>query len=206
VQNLENLEVFMNQIHVGAEQFRRQLTDWLSRVGYGADHIIVERHGSPIAVMVPFQFYEEATTQMQRVIRERQPTYNTTTYMTTTESVTPTVSNNGYEQKAVLTLQEAASYLQLPVETVAQQAEAGEIPGRRVDDTWRFLKAAIDRWLYQDSRQIFLQQAGAFADDETLPLLLQQIYEARGRYEIDPDTDNTGDDEQDEQALAQEAA
>jgi excisionase family DNA binding protein len=98
--------------------------------------------------------------------------------------------NNPYEQNTVLTLNEAAAYLQLPIETVAQQAEAGQIPGRRIDDSWRFLKAAINRWLYQDSRQVFLQQAGAFADDETLPLLLQQIYEARGRYEIDPDDIN----------------
>jgi len=175
----------MNQIHVGAEQFRRQLTDWLSRVGYGADHIIVERHGSPIAVLVPFPFYEEATSQAPQIIRERRPTYNTTNYMTTVESTKPGMSNYGDEPKAVLTLQEAASYLQLSAETVAQQAEAGQIPGRRVDNTWRFLKAAIDRWLYQDSRQIFLQQAGAFADDETLPMLLQQIYEARGHYEVD---------------------
>lgn len=174
----------MNQIQVGAEQFRRQLTDWLSRVGYGADHIIVERHGSPIAVLVPFSFYEEATAQTPQVIRERRPVYNTTNYMTSAEAMTPIMSNFGQEAKAVLTLQEAASYLQLSAETVAQQAEAGQIPGRRVDNTWRFLKAAIDRWLYQDSRQIFLQQAGAFADDETLPLLLQQIYEARGHYDV----------------------
>lgn len=194
----------MNQIHVGAEQFRRQLTDWLSRVGYGADHIIVERHGSPVAVLVPFPFYEEATAQTPSVIRERRPTYNTTTYMTGVESGTSALSNSGYEPKAVLTLQEAAAYLQLPAATVAQQAEAGQLPGRRIDDTWRFLKTAIDRWLYQDSRQIFLQQAGAFADDETLPHLLQQIYEARGRYEIDPDSSNTV--EQQEQTLSQEGA
>ena len=98
----------------------------------------------------------------------------------------PTADSKRYEQNAVLTLNEAAAYLQLPVETIAQQAEAGQMPGRRIDNTWRFLKAAIDTWLYQDSRQLFLQQAGAFADDETLPLLLQQIYEARGRYEVDP--------------------
>lgn len=180
----------MSEIRVGAEQFRRQLTDWLSRAGYGADHIIIERHGSPVAVLVPFHFYEQATTQEPHtqdlpIIRERRPSYTTNV-----ETATPIIDSHRYEQHAVLTLHEAAAYLQLPSEMVAQQAEAGQIPGRRIDDTWRFLKTAIDRWLYQDSRQVFLQQAGAFADDETLPLLLQQIYEARGRYELEPDDVN----------------
>lgn len=177
----------MSEIRVAAEQFRRQLTDWLSRAGYGADHIIIERHGSPVAVLVPFQFYEQATTQPSptqeaHIVHERRPSYTPML-----ETATSIIDSHRYEQNTVLTLNEAAAYLQLSVETVAQQAEAGQIPGRRIDNTWRFLKAAIDRWLYQDSRQVFLQQAGAFADDETLPLLLQQIYEARGRYEIDPD-------------------
>jgi hypothetical protein len=50
-------DFLMSEIRVGAEQFRRQLTDWLSRAGYSADHIIIERHGSPLAVLVPFDFY-----------------------------------------------------------------------------------------------------------------------------------------------------
>jgi prevent-host-death family protein len=176
----------MSEIRIGAEQFRRQLTDWLSRVGYGADHVIIERHGSPVAALVPFDFYEQATIQAPRAVRERRPSYTTNTDTATVLKA----DSKRYEQNVVLTLNEAAEYLQLSVETVTQQAEAGQMPGRRIDNTWRFLKAAIDTWLYQDSRQLFLQQAGAFADDETLPLLLQQIYEARGRYEVDPDDGN----------------
>jgi hypothetical protein len=34
-----------------------------------------------------------------------------------------------------------------------------------------------------DGRTLLLRQAGAFADDETLPLLRASIYEARGRPE-----------------------
>lgn len=50
--------------------------------------------------------------------------------------------------------------------------------------TWRFLKAAIDEWLRtQDSRTVLLQQAGALADDETMPLLRKAIYAKRGRSE-----------------------
>ena len=86
----------------------------------------------------------------------------------------------------VLTLEEAADYLRLPRETVERQAATGHLPGRRIEDTWRFLKAAIDDWLRsQDSRILLLQQAGALADDETLPALRAEIYAHRGRPETD---------------------
>ncbi len=86
----------------------------------------------------------------------------------------------------VLTLEEAASYLRLPEETVEQQATRGQIPGRRIKDTWRFLRAAIDDWLRSyDSRTLLLQQAGALASDETLGELRATIYAERGRPEAD---------------------
>lgn len=69
----------------------------------------------------------------------------------------------------VLTLDEVADYLRLPKETVERQAAKGQLPARRIEDTWRFLRSAVDDWLRsQDSRVILLQQAGALADDETL--------------------------------------
>ena len=68
----------------------------------------------------------------------------------------------------VLTLEEAAEYLRLPKETIERQAVQGQIPGQRIEDTWRFLKAAIDDWLRSyDSRILLLQQAGALANDKT---------------------------------------
>ncbi|MEW6209367.1 MAG: helix-turn-helix domain-containing protein [Acidobacteriota bacterium] len=86
----------------------------------------------------------------------------------------------------VLTLEEAADYLRLPRETIEREAARGRIPGRRIEDTWRFLKAAIDEWLRsQDSRQILLEQAGALADDETLGELLDSVYAKRKRPEIE---------------------
>jgi excisionase family DNA binding protein len=86
----------------------------------------------------------------------------------------------------VLTLEEVAHYLRLPQEKIERQAAQGQIPGRRIEDTWRFLKAAIDEWLRsQDSRTILLQQAGALADDESLPALRASIYAERGRSETE---------------------
>ncbi len=86
----------------------------------------------------------------------------------------------------VLTLEEVANYLRLPKETVERQAIQGRIPGRRIEDTWRFLKAAIDDWLRShDSRVILLQQAGALANDEMLPELRAMIYAGRGRPEAE---------------------
>jgi hypothetical protein len=62
----------------------------------------------------------------------------------------------------------------------------GRLPGRRIYEEWRFLKAAIDDWLrVSDSRAAMLRQAGAFADDETLPQLREFVYGQRGRPETE---------------------
>jgi excisionase family DNA binding protein len=90
----------------------------------------------------------------------------------------------------VLTLEETSAYLRLPVETVLRQALEGNIPCRRIGEDWRFLKIAVDNWLSSRSnRSILLQQAGALADDETLPELRTMIYEARERSEVDEELD-----------------
>ncbi len=89
-------------------------------------------------------------------------------------------------QTEVFTLEEVASYLRLPPETVARQAAQGRLPGRQIEDTWRFLRAAIDDWLRShDGRDILLQQAGALTDDESLTELRDAIYSARGRAETE---------------------
>jgi excisionase family DNA binding protein len=94
-----------------------------------------------------------------------------------------TVLHTQYE---VLTIEEVADYLRLPVATIEKQAQRGQLPARRIEDTWRFLKSAIDDWLRsQDSRTILLQQAGALADDETLSEVRAAVYHDRGRSEAD---------------------
>ncbi|MDF5715887.1 MAG: helix-turn-helix domain-containing protein [Rhizonema sp. NSF051] len=85
----------------------------------------------------------------------------------------------------VLTLEEVSEYLRLSVETLQRQALLGKLPGRKIENEWRFLKVAIDDWLRsQSSHSTLLQQAGTFADDTSLAELRTTIYQARGRSEI----------------------
>src|SRR5437588_12803571 len=47
----------------------------------------------------------------------------------------------------VLTLGEAAAYLRLPEADVLRLVDEQGLPGRRLANEWRFLKAAIEQWL-----------------------------------------------------------
>jgi excisionase family DNA binding protein len=47
----------------------------------------------------------------------------------------------------VLTLEEAAALLKLPVDAVRSRAEDGDLPGRRFDKEWRFARMAVLAWL-----------------------------------------------------------
>lgn len=79
----------MKSLHVSAEQFRRGLTDFLSRAGFGGEHIVVERHEAPLAVLIPYSLYtglEEGATAApaqpaeagEALLRERQLAYQPT--------------------------------------------------------------------------------------------------------------------------------
>ena len=47
----------------------------------------------------------------------------------------------------VLTPAQAAELLQVPEEEVLELARAGQIPGRRIGDRWRFSRPALIAWL-----------------------------------------------------------
>jgi excisionase family DNA binding protein len=47
----------------------------------------------------------------------------------------------------VLTLEEAAALLRLPVDVVRARALAGELPGRAFGAEWRFARGALMAWL-----------------------------------------------------------
>ena len=84
----------------------------------------------------------------------------------------------------ILNLKEIAEYLRLPETKVERQVIQGRIPGRKIEDEWRFLKSAVDDWLRShDTRAILLNQAGSLSDDETLDDLRLIIYSERGRPE-----------------------
>lgn len=55
--------------------------------------------------------------------------------------------NQAVHMPDVLTLEEVADYLRLSPDVIEKQAVRGNIPGRRIEDTWRFLKTAVDDWL-----------------------------------------------------------
>ncbi|CAN2040018.1 DNA-binding protein [Candidatus Magnetomoraceae bacterium gMMP-15] len=87
---------------------------------------------------------------------------------------------------SVLTLKEIAGYLKLPEEKIERQVLQGKIPGRRIEDEWRFLRTAVEEWLgTYDTRSVLISQLGALSDDEKLDELRMMIYSERGRSEIE---------------------
>jgi excisionase family DNA binding protein len=48
---------------------------------------------------------------------------------------------------AVLTLEDVAALLRLPLEAVSARAQSGELPGRRFGEEWRFSRTALMEWL-----------------------------------------------------------
>lgn len=51
------------------------------------------------------------------------------------------------EAKEVMTAEELAEYLSFSKNWVYRKAEAGEIPGVKLGNRWRFKKSVIDKWL-----------------------------------------------------------
>lgn len=52
----------------------------------------------------------------------------------------------------VMTVDQAAAYLQVGVRSVYNMAAAGEIPAAKVAGQWRFYRPEVDRWLVELSR------------------------------------------------------
>lgn len=51
------------------------------------------------------------------------------------------------DEPEVLTPQQAADFLQVPLLTVQRQAKAGRLPGRRIGKEWRFSRTVLLEWL-----------------------------------------------------------
>ncbi len=67
----------------------------------------------------------------------------------------------------VLTLEEAAELLRLPVDTIRASALTGELPGRAFGEEWRFARTALLTWLGGDDRaRRRPSEAAAKSEDE----------------------------------------
>lgn len=53
----------------------------------------------------------------------------------------------------VMTVDQVADYLQVGKRTVYNMVAAGELPGAKVGEQWRFFRPEIDRWLTRLSRE-----------------------------------------------------
>ena len=58
-----------------------------------------------------------------------------------------------YHMNEILTPIEAGLYLNLHARTIYRLAKKGMVPARKVGGHWRFSKAALDKWLLEDSAQ-----------------------------------------------------
>jgi excisionase family DNA binding protein len=59
------------------------------------------------------------------------------------------VPDAGAPSEEVLTLDEAAALLRVSQDALLARATAGELPGRRFADEWRFSRSALLAWLLQ---------------------------------------------------------
>jgi hypothetical protein len=86
----------------------------------------------------------------------------------------------------VLTLAEAAAYHRLPESEVVRRAHTQGLPGRYVTGEWRFLKAALQRWLASGSptwdtrKAAILELSGKYKDDPDLENIVHEAYRRRG--------------------------
>lgn len=51
------------------------------------------------------------------------------------------------DEPEILTPQEAAEFLRVPLLTVQRQAKAGRLPGRRIGKEWRFSRTVLIEWM-----------------------------------------------------------
>src|SRR5437870_9939911 len=85
-----------------------------------------------------------------------------------------TTTANDTTASEVLTLSEAASYLRVSEADVIRMVEIQGLPGRQVDESWRFFKPAVQIWLGSSTRKKgLLSHAGAAKDDPYLDEMLK---------------------------------
>ena len=101
------------------------------------------------------------------------------------QSDTPSAVKGGSTLPEVLTLADAAVYLQLSEADVVRLADEQGLPARRLGNEWRFLKAAVERWLStpppKGNKEAWMALAGVWKDDPYVEEELKEILKRRGR-------------------------
>lgn len=96
---------------------------------------------------------------------------------------------------AVLKPPEAAQFLGITEEVLAQEVESGRVPGRKLGGEWRFLRLALIDWLHnvgevgslpksKSSKERMLAAAGIWKDDPTVDAMMEEIYRERKRHPV----------------------
>ena len=90
----------------------------------------------------------------------------------------------GANHADVLDLAGAAKFLRLPAKTVERLVAEQGLPGRKIGKQWRFLRAAIERWLEPGKGQggSILEGFGAWANDPTYDDYRRILEENRRRW------------------------
>jgi excisionase family DNA binding protein len=55
-------------------------------------------------------------------------------------------------RKEILTIEEAADYLQIGKKSIYKLAKAGKIPGKKILNKWRFEKESLRKWVSDITR------------------------------------------------------
>jgi excisionase family DNA binding protein len=59
----------------------------------------------------------------------------------------------GSVEKEILTIKEAAAYLQIGIRSLYRLAREGRIPGKKVLNKWRFTRKSLQAWIRQGDRK-----------------------------------------------------
>jgi excisionase family DNA binding protein len=71
------------------------------------------------------------------------------------------------DEPEILTPQEAAEFLRVPLLTVQRQVKAGRLPGRRVGKEWRFSRTMLREWVASGPDRHDLELYGRRTRDDT---------------------------------------
>ena len=76
---------------------------------------------------------------------------------------------------------------------ILRLVEEQALPARRLGNEWRFLKAAIQDWLWlspppKSNKQAWMELAGVWKDDPYVEEELTEIYRRRGRPTIEDES------------------